>query len=238
MKAGIYIYGLAALFLGAVGLAFADFADVWQPVPKDLPLRTVLAYATGLALVAGGLGVFIRRTRLAAALGLTVLFGLDVVLLHGANILAKPLELGSWSGAAEQLAVAAGGLALWAGAVDPKSETAVKAARLLFGVCAICFGAVHFEYLQPTVNWVPKLFPDPVFWAALTGAAHIAAGIALLSDIKAKLAARLSAIMYAVFGVFVHAPGLWAHPHDHFWWSANAVNLTLIGAAWVLADEL
>ncbi len=238
MKVGLYVYGLAALFLGAVGLVFADFADVWQPVPKEVPLRAILAYSVGAALVAGGAGVWLARTRRYAALALTALFGLDVVLLHGAHILAQPLVLVSWTGAAEQLAVAMGALVIWAATFDPKNATAVKAARLAFGVCAIGFGAAHFEYMQPTADWVPKYFPNPAFWAALTGAAHILAGIALLADLKAKLAARLSTAMYAVFGLLVHAPGLLAHPHDHFWWCANAVNLTLVGAAWALSDEL
>jgi hypothetical protein len=49
-RVSIRIYGLAAIVMGLVGLVWGDFLAVWQPVPKDLPGRTALAYT-----VAGGL---------------------------------------------------------------------------------------------------------------------------------------------------------------------------------------
>jgi hypothetical protein len=44
--------------------------------------------------------------------------------------------------------------------------------------------------------------------------------------------------MYASFTVLVHAPMLLADPSSHFIWSENALNLVLIGVAWVVADSL
>ena len=43
-------YGLGAIALGLVGLAFGDFALVWQPVPPGVPDRVFLAYAVAAAL--------------------------------------------------------------------------------------------------------------------------------------------------------------------------------------------
>ena len=43
--------------LGLVGLAFGDFASVWQPVPKDVPERTALAYLVAALLLALGFAV-------------------------------------------------------------------------------------------------------------------------------------------------------------------------------------
>jgi hypothetical protein len=36
----------------------------------------------------------------------------------------------------------------------------------------------------------------------------------------------------------VHIPMVIADPHNHWIWNENAVNLALIGAAWVVADSL
>jgi hypothetical protein len=36
----------------------------------------------------------------------------------------------------------------------------------------------------------------------------------------------------------VHLPLLFAVPTNHFYWSENALNLALTGAAWVVADSL
>lgn len=84
-------------------------------------------------------------------------------------------------------------------------------------------------------KWIP---PGALFWAYATGAAHVAAGLAILSGIQARLAARLLTAMFVVFAVLVHAPLVIADPGSHLNWVMNAMNLALTGAAWVVADGL
>ena len=101
------------------------------------------------------------------------------------------------------------------------------------------FGVAHFVYLSFTASMVPAWLPGgQKFWAVLTGAAHLAAGIALLLGIKARLAAILLTVMFASFSVLVHLPTLIAAPHSHFSWVINAINLALTGAAWAIATAL
>jgi uncharacterized membrane protein YphA (DoxX/SURF4 family) len=68
--------------------------------------------------------------------------------------------------------------------------------------------------------------------------AHFAAGVALLSQLGARLAAGLLTAMFAGFGILIHAPLLLADPHSHLNWVMNAMNLALTGSAWVVADAL
>ena len=75
-------------------------------------------------------------------------------------------------------------------------------------------------------------------WACVTGACQIAAGLAFITGVQARLAAILLTVMYVGFGVLVHLPLILKDPHDHFAWCANAINATLIGAAWCVADSL
>jgi hypothetical protein len=56
--------------------------------------------------------------------------------------------------------------------------------------------------------------------------------------VQARLAAIPLTVMYASFTFFVHLPMLVANPPDHYIWSENALNLALIGVAWVVADLL
>jgi uncharacterized membrane protein YphA (DoxX/SURF4 family) len=101
------------------------------------------------------------------------------------------------------------------------------------------FGTAHFVYMSLTAPLVPKwLPPNQEFWGYATGIAHIAAGVAILTGVKARLAAVLLTIMFALFSVMVHIPMVIADPHNHWIWNENAVNLALIGAAWVVADSL
>jgi uncharacterized membrane protein YphA (DoxX/SURF4 family) len=236
------LYGFAAVAFGLVGLIWGDFAAVWQPVAKTVPGRTALAYAVAAVLLLAGLAMQWRRSAAAGALTLTILYSLGVILLHVPQVLAQPSVFVTWSGTAEQLALVAGGLVTYAFCKAPPAATAARVilcGRLLFGVCLILFALAHLFYLKPTADFVPAwLPPNQVFWAYATAAGHFLAGLAILSGIAARLAARLLTGMFVMFGVLVHAPTLLYDSHTHFNWAANAMNFALIASAWVIAASI
>ena len=84
-------------------------------------------------------------------------------------------------------------------------------------------------------RWLP---PTQEFWGYATGVGHIAAGIAILTGVQARLAAILLTAMYASFTLLVHGPMLVADHSSRLIWSENALNIALIGVAWVVADSL
>ena len=101
------------------------------------------------------------------------------------------------------------------------------------------FGGAHFFNMNLTAPLVPKwLPPGQEFWGYATGVAHIAAGVAILTGVQARLAAILLTVMFASFTPLVQLPMLLADHASHFNWSENALNLALTGAAWVVADSL
>ncbi|MDQ2861162.1 MAG: DoxX family membrane protein, partial [Pseudomonadota bacterium] len=237
MAFGWRVWGLGVMALAMVSLAWGDF-DPGQPVPKGFPDRAVLAYgAAAFMLVAGG-AVQWRRTAAWGAAALAAYYAFIVVLLmNGAVALAHYAEFGAYSGAAEQLAIAAAGLIVYAANARIDAALAARFTRLgqlAFGVCALLFGGAHFFYMNLTAPLVPAwLPPGQTFWAYATGIAHIAAGLAILTGVKARLAAILLTAMYAAFTPLVHVPMLLADPSSHFIWSENALNLALTGVAWV-----
>lgn len=239
LRIGRQVGGLAAMALGAVMLRWGEFTP-WQKVPLDMPLRGTLAYAVAAVLIAAGLALFVRRLAKPAALALAALFAAAAG-LKVATIVQTPGVFDAWGNLAEQSAVMAGYVATFACLARRDSDASARlamAARIWFGGCSIVFGAVHFVYLKGCVDFVPKWAPlGGVFWSVLTGAAHIAAGVAILSGIWAQLAARLAALMYIAFGVAWAGVAL-AHPTDLFSWSGNAINFTLIAAAWMIADSI
>jgi len=90
-----------------------------------------------------------------------------------------------------------------------------------------------------TAPLVPKwLPPTQEFWAYATGVGFIAAGVAILTGVQARLAAFLLTAMLASFALLVPGPMLRADPSSHTNWSENALNLAVLGAAWVVADSL
>lgn len=241
-RASVRIYGLGAVALGLLGLVWGDFAVVWQPVPDAVPGTTPLGYIAAIPFLLAGLAIQWRRTAGPAALSLTLLYGLGVIFLDVPRVITHASEFISWYGVAEPLALVAGALVAYVLSTPLEPATAerlAKIGRLILGACLIVFGLAHLFYLAYTAKLVPVwLPPGQVFWAYATAAGHFAAGIALLSGLYARLGAVLLTAMFIVFGILVHAPTIIAHPHTHFYWAENAINLALIGSAWVIASSI
>jgi uncharacterized membrane protein YphA (DoxX/SURF4 family) len=239
---GWRVYGLGVMALGLVCLAWGD-CDPGQPVPKGFPARTALAYAAAAFMLVAGAAVEWRRTLAWGAAALTAYYALIVVIVMNARVaLTHYAEFGTYSGIAEQLAIAAAGLIVYAASAEIDADLAARLTRLgqlVFGVCALLFGGAHFFYMNLTAPLVPKwLPPTQEFWAYATGVGHIAAGVAILTGMQARLAAILLTAMFASFTPLVHVPMLLADASSRMNWSENALNLALTGAAWVVAQSL
>ena len=242
MPFGWRVFGVGIMALAMVCLAWGDF-DPGQPVPRDFPDRNALAYAAAVFMLVAGAAVEWRRTAAWGAAALTVYYALIVVILmNGRVALAHYAEFGTYGGAAEQLAIAAGGLIIYAASARIDPALAARLTRLgqrAFGVCALLFGGAHFFYMNLTAPLVPKwLPPSQEFWAYATGVGFVAAGVAILTGVQARFAAVLLTAMFASFTVLVHVPMLLAQPSSHWIWSENDLNLAVLGTAWVVADSL
>jgi uncharacterized membrane protein YphA (DoxX/SURF4 family) len=238
---GWRVYGLGVMALGAIGLLWGDFI-AGQPVPKDFPSRTMLAYAAGAFMLLAGATIEWRRTLPWAAAAFTAYYALIVVpLMDGRVLLANYAQYVAYENIAIQAAIAAGGLIVYATSAKTDADLAARLVRigqLSFGVCALVFGGAHFVYLNLTAPLVPKwLPPTQEFWAYATGIGHIAAGVAILTGVLSRFAAILLTAMYASFLPLVFGPTLLADPSNHFRWSECASTLALLGAAWVVADS-
>jgi hypothetical protein len=54
------LFAVGMIGLGILALVYGDFALVWQPVAPWIPGRTVLAYASGLIMLLGGVGLLFK----------------------------------------------------------------------------------------------------------------------------------------------------------------------------------
>ena len=231
MNLNAMLYALGAILLGAIGLYFQDFAMNWQPVPAGIGARTLLSNLSGALLIIGGAAILSGRGQRGGALLLAVFYGIWAVLLHGPIALADPGALYKWNGVAESAFLTAGGIALFGSSTNLRG-TLTTVARLIAGLCALSFGSTHLVYARQTADFVPAWIPpSQMFWACLTGVAYIAAGLALVSRIQARLAATLTAAMMASFVVLLHAPRVFAQPDSHFEWCMIAVASSLTGAS-------
>lgn len=242
------MYGLGVMAVGAMCLAFGEF-DPGQPVPEHFPARVALAYAVGAFMVVAAGAMQFRRTVAWGAGALAAYYTLIiVVLLNGRLLIANYASYGSYEGIAIQLGIGCGAVIVWASAAEMDEGgwmSAAMAARvrrvsqLAFGACVLVWGGAHFVYMNLTAPLVPKwLPPTQEFWGYVTGVAFIAAGVAIVTGVRARLAAVLLTVMFAAFAVLVHERILLADHVTHFNWTESAENLAAIGAAWVVAESL
>jgi uncharacterized membrane protein YphA (DoxX/SURF4 family) len=239
---GARVYGLAAIAIGITGIVWGDLAAGGISLPAKMPDRVVLADVINVALIAGGVLINWRRLSAWGAGLLTALFAVDLIVLCLPSLAKHLASFGYWDATAEPVALAAAGLiasAMRADITPALSSRLQYAGRVVFGLCLFSFAWAHFAYLDRTVSMVPAwLPPSQMFWAWFTAIAAAAAGLAFISGVLALLAARLLTAMYVIFQIFVHAPIVMAGHTTLFNWEENAVNLALIGAAWIIADSL
>ena len=248
IKQGRLLFGIAITAFGVENLICARFGLAVRGVPW-FPGNPFLAYLTGIPLLAAGLRIAVHvRARLTAIL-LGILFLLYVLLLEVSKVAANPMNVGTRTIFFETLAMCGSALTL-AGTLpaggsgsrrwDSVSDKLTGLGPSLFGASSVVFGIDHFLVLGVIASLVPAWLPGGLFWAYLTGAAFIAAGISIVTKRLDQWGAFLLGTMFVLWFLILHSPrvviAFRSHdPNAPNEWSSAFIALGMCGGCWICA---
>ncbi len=245
------LFAIAAASLAVLSFAYGEFAPSVPSLPDWVPEQKIVVHLFALLLVVASVGLCFSRTASPSALTICTYLAIWAA-IDTSPIFSQPLSLGAWYGFCEAMTSLAGAWILYIDFRWQKktsnmpiiSKRTVLVAQVLFGLTCIFYGSSHFVYANYTASMVPYWAPNHLGTAYVTGAGHIAAGIALTIGILPRLAVTLEAIMMSLFGLLVWAPSFFTQPRP-VWatspqgqWSEVVVNLLLVAAACNVAWSL
>ncbi len=108
-------------------------------------------------------------------------------------------------------------------------KTLSSLGRFIYAVPLIIFGVFHFLYASQMTEILPSFWPVPEGLVYISGLALILAGVSIILNIKARLAALLLALFLLIIIVGVHVPVLISGNKEVM--SSLLKDIALLGAA-------
>jgi uncharacterized membrane protein len=100
------------------------------------------------------------------------------------------------------------------------------------------FAGEHLAGPRVLMQLVPPWMPARLFWAYFVGFALLAAALSLIFKKYLRWSAPLLALMFFVFVLSIHIPGVIAHPKNRIFWTIMLRETAFAGGALALAGSV
>jgi uncharacterized membrane protein YphA (DoxX/SURF4 family) len=231
---------------------FTVTASIATLVPRWIPAHTFWVYLVGIAFLCAGLSIAVLvRARLAAALvGMTLL--IFVLVMDMPGVIANPGNRFFWALALRQLAFSGGAFAFamspWStrlGHPTPAQPYRALAAipRFFVGIPSLFYGVEHLlhpEYVPgiPLQKLTPDWIAGRILLSYFVGVILILAGVCLLVNRKARMAATALGLTILLTVLWIYLPMLLAAPKDVVALNFFFDTLLFCGAILLLANAI
>jgi uncharacterized membrane protein len=240
---------LFAIAIAAFGLQYILFAIGEKgptPGPPWYPASVGVAWLAAIVLVAVAVGLFVGGAARRVAVLLDAGLSLRILFFHLPLLIAHPRDPGPWTTLFEVLAIA-GGAAVLAelspeGRNSPSWWNRIVNLNARVGVFCIAlslvvFAVQHFMYAQFVATLIPAWIPARLFWAYFTGAAFIAAALAMTTKVMARLASFLLGVMFLLWVLILHGPRVAYAIQNGNEVTSLFVALAMSGIGFILAER-
>ena len=107
--------------------------------------------------------------------------------------------------------------------------------RVFYAVPLATFSADHFVFRGAISQIVPSWMPWHMFWTIFVGCSLLAASLSITTKKVVRLSSTLLGIMFTLFVVMMHIPGVVSDPHDRIAWAIAGRDLSFAGVAFAIA---
>jgi hypothetical protein len=101
----------------------------------------------------------------------------------------------------------------------------------------VVFAVQHFMYAGFVAMLIPAWIPGRLFWAYFTGAAFVAAALAMTTKVMARLASLLLGVMFLLWVLILHVPRVAHAMHDGNEVTSLFVALAMSGIGFILTER-
>lgn len=237
-------YAIALIAFGIQHFLTGDFITGRAPVwPAAIPGQWIMAYTSGFVFIISGVCVLINKyARVALAItGIVILIwaGLrncyEIIVMPTYSALltntCKSLVLGTGAFIVAQTCAMEGSSPL----LNKWITRLALAGNYVMGFFLLIAGVQHFLFAEFVQFLVPTWMPGAVFWTYFTGIALAAAGIGILTGIKAMWATLLAGGMVLAWVFLLHLPRAVVQANQNEW-TAVFEALAVSGILFLLAN--